>query len=120
MRLGTAVLAVLFLTSGALHAAPPGLPNPFYAMDTCTKRPYPKNDITPAQQFDMLKELGYAGIGWTEAAPRAVSAAAREAEARGLKMFTIYCGAVVNADGELRPSGQIEAIMEALGGHRTV
>ena len=39
-------------------------------MDTCTKRPYPKNDITPAQQFDMLKELGYAGIGWTEEAPR--------------------------------------------------
>ena len=28
MHLGTAVLAVLFLTSGTLHAAPPGLPNP--------------------------------------------------------------------------------------------
>jgi hypothetical protein len=47
-------------TSLAL-VAPPGLPNPISAMDTCTKRPYPKNDITPAQQFDMLKELGYAG-----------------------------------------------------------
>ena len=101
-------------------AAPPGLPNPFYAMDTCTKRPYPKNDITPAQQFDLLKELGYAGIAWTEEAPEQVSSAAAEAEARGLKMFAIYCGATVTAEGELKPSAQIGPIMEALRGHGTL
>ena len=64
-------------------------------MDTCTKRPYPKNDITPAQQFDMLKELGYAGIAWTEEPPEQVNAAVDEAEASGLKMFAIYCSATV-------------------------
>ena len=68
-------------------------------MDTCTKRPYPRNDITPAQQFDLLKELGYAGIAWTEEAPEQVSSAAAEAEARGLKMFAIYCSATVTAGG---------------------
>ena len=64
-------------------------------MDTCTKRPYPRNDITPAQQFDMLKELGYAGIAWTEESPEQVKAAVAEAEARGLKMFAIYCSASI-------------------------
>ena len=68
-------------------------------MDTCTKRPYPRNDITPAQQFDLLKELGYAGIAWTEEAPEQVSSAVAEAEARGLKMFAIYCSATVTAGG---------------------
>ena len=87
----TCVAGIMVLGAALASAAPPGLPNAFYAMDTCTKRPYPRNDITPAQQFDLLKELGYAGIAWTEEAPEQVSSAAAEAEARGLKMFTIYC-----------------------------
>src|SRR5271157_4244275 len=110
----TCVPAIMVLGAALASAAPPSLPNAFYAMDTCTKRPYPKNDITPAQQFDMLKELGYAGIAWTEEAPEQVSAAAREAEARDLRVFTIYCGATVTAEGELEPSAQIGPIMEAL------
>jgi len=120
MRVATWVLAMVIIGGGMSLAGPPGLPNPFYAMDTCTKRPYPKNDIAPAQQFDMLKELGYAGIAWTEEAPEQVSTAAREAEARGLKMFTIYCGASVTVEGELKTSAQIEPIMEALRGHGTL
>jgi sugar phosphate isomerase/epimerase len=110
----------MILGSALAFAAPPGLPNPFYAMDTCTKRSYPRNDITPAQQFDLLKELGYAGIAWTEEAPEQVSSAAAEAEARGLKMFAIYCAATVTAEGELKPSAQIGPIMEALRGHDTL
>ena len=120
MRLAIAIVAASVIHGGPVLAAPPGLPNPFYAMDTCTKRPYPKNDITPAQQFDMLKELGYAGIAWTEEPPQQVSAAAAEAEARGLKMFTIYCGATVTTGGELRTSAQLESVMEALRGHGTL
>jgi sugar phosphate isomerase/epimerase len=110
----TAMLAV------SLLAGPTGLPNAFYAMDTCTKRPYPRNDITPAQQFDMLKGLGYAGIAWTEEPAGQVTVAAKEAEARGLKMFAIYCSATVNAEGQLKPSPLIEPIMDALRGHDTI
>ena len=110
----------MVLGAALASAAPAGPPNAFYAMDTCTKRPYPRNDITPAQQFDLLKELGYAGIAWTEEAPDQVSSAAAEAEARGLKMFAIYCGAGVTAEGELKPSAQIGPIMKALRGHGTL
>src|SRR3954465_14754584 len=87
---------------------------PFYAMDTCTKRPYPKNDIPPGQQLDMLKELGYAGIAWTEEPPEQVKAAADEAAKRGLKIFAIYCAAQVTPDGGLKASPRLPEIMAAL------
>lgn len=120
MRIMTFASGIMILGATLASAAPPGLSNAFYAMDTCTKRPYPRNDITPAQQFDLLKELGYAGIAWTEESPEQVASAVREAEARGLKMFTIYCGATVTTEGELKPSAQIGPIMEALRGHDTL
>jgi sugar phosphate isomerase/epimerase len=120
MRL-TALAAVVFVAGSCSPASlADGLPNAFYAMDTCTKHPYPRNDITPARQFDLLKELGYAGIGWTEESPEQVASAVAEAEARGLKMYTIYCSATVTADGTLRPSALIDPIMEALRGHGTL
>ncbi len=120
MRFLTCLCGIMVLGATVVSAAPPGLPNAFYAMDTCTKRSYPRNDITPAQQFDLLKELGYAGIAWTEEAPEQVSSAAAEAEARGLKMLAIYCAASVTAGGELKPPVQIGPIMEALRGHGTL
>ncbi len=111
------LVALLF---SLILAGPPGLPNAFYAMDTCTKRPYPRNDITPAQQFDMLKELGYAGIAWTEEAQEQVAAAVRELETRDMKMFAIYCSATIAADGQLKPSPLVEPIMDVLRGHETI
>lgn len=92
----------------------------FYAMDTCTKRPYPKNDITPAAQLDMLKELGYAGIAWTEEPPEQVKAVAAEAKERGLKIFAIYCAAQVTPDGDLKYSAQLPEVMAALAGQETI
>jgi sugar phosphate isomerase/epimerase len=89
-------------------------------MDTCTKRPYPKNDIPPAAQLDMLKELGYAGIAWTEEPPAQVKAAADEARERGLKMFAIYCAARVTPEGDLEHSPKLGEVMEALKGHGSV
>jgi sugar phosphate isomerase/epimerase len=89
-------------------------------MDTCTKRPYPTNDITPAQQFDLLKELGYAGIAWTEEAPERVGSAAAEAELRGLKMFTIYCSASVTPEGTLSPTLSLDGILSTLRKHGTL
>ena len=88
-RTGKAVLvaartgkAVLVAARTGKAACPTGVPNAFYAMDTCTKRPYPKNDIAPAAQLDMLKELGYAGIAWTEE-PVSVAPARRRRSHRG-------------------------------------
>jgi sugar phosphate isomerase/epimerase len=104
----------------AATAQPPGLPNPFYAMDTCTKRPYPKNDIPPAAQLEMLKELGYAGIAWTEEPPDQVKAAADEAKKRGLKIFAIYCAARVAPDGDLQYSPRLPEILATLKGHDTI
>jgi hypothetical protein len=48
MRFLTCLPGIMVLGATLASAAPPGLPNAFYAMDTCTKRPYPENDITPA------------------------------------------------------------------------
>ncbi len=120
MRLAISTLCAALVGFSLAAGAEPPLPNPFYAMDTCTKRPYPRNDITPAEQFDLLKELGYKGIAWTEESPGAVRAAVKDAEDRGLKMFTIYCSATVTGEGELKPSPLIVPIMETLRGHDTV
>src|SRR5581483_7027413 len=101
-------------------AEPPALPNPFYAMDTCTKRPYPRNDLPPAQQLDLLKELGYAGIAWTDEPPEQVRAVAAEAKQRGLRMFAIYCAARVTPEGDLTYSPRLAEVMAALAGHDTI
>lgn len=113
-------LVALALFAPGLAADPPRLPNPFYAMDTGTKRPYPKNDIPPAAQLDLLKELGYAGIAWTEEPPAEVKAVADEAVRRGLKVFAIYCAARVTPEGTLQHAPHLPEIMAALKGHETV
>jgi sugar phosphate isomerase/epimerase len=114
------LLSTLILFACRSNAAPPGPPHPFYAMDTCTKRPYPKNDITPAEQLDLLKELGYSGIAWTEEAPEQVRAVLAEAESRGLRMFAIYCSASVTPEGELTLSPLVEPLIKILRGHQTL
>jgi sugar phosphate isomerase/epimerase len=114
------VALALLLTGQAAPAGPPQAAHPFYAMDTCTKRPYPKNDITPAAQLDLLKDLGYAGIAWTEEPPEQVQAVAAEAKKRGLKIFAIYCAAQVTPEGDLKYSPKLPEIMAALKGHETV
>jgi len=92
------------------------MPNPFYAMDTAFARP----GLSTEQQLDMVAKLGYAGIAWTETAPDKALAVAQQAEKRGLKMFTIYCGATVTPRGELTCSSQIVPMMKALKGHGTI
>jgi sugar phosphate isomerase/epimerase len=120
------VVAVLLLVLAAPCAGPgpkvrpSAQPNPFYAMDTCTKRPYPHNDIPPARQLDLLKELGYAGIAWTEEPPEQVRAVAAEARERKLEVFAIYCAAQVTPQGDLRYAAHLPEIMKALKGHKAV
>lgn len=116
----TCCLAVVSPALAADSPADQAAPFPFYAMDTCTKRPYPKNDIPPAAQLDMLKELGYAGIAWTEEPPEQVKAVAAAAKERGLKIFAIYCAAQVTPDGDLKYSAQLPEVMAALAGQETI
>lgn len=100
----------------AAEAAQASLPNPFYAMDTAFRRP----GLTTEQQLDLVKELGYSGIAWTEAAPEQAKATAESAEKRGLKMYTIYCAAAVTPEGDLKHSPNLTKLMEALKGHGTI
>jgi sugar phosphate isomerase/epimerase len=98
------------------EATKAGLPNPFYAMDTAFRRP----GLTTEQQLDLVKELGFAGIAWTETAPEQARATAESAEKRGLKMYTIYCAAAVTPEGDLKHSPNLPKLMEALKGHGTI
>ncbi len=90
--------------------------NPFYAMDTAFQRA----GLSTDQQFDLVKELGYAGIAWTETTPAQAVAAAERAEKRGLKMFAIYCQAKVTPDGKLTHSPDLLKLMEALKGRGVI
>ena len=68
--------------------------NAFFAMDTGTKD---ANHATAKAQAEMLKELGYAGIGY--GGFDGISEMLRELDACGLRMFAVYFGAEVNTDG---------------------
>jgi sugar phosphate isomerase/epimerase len=107
----------LLVAPWALHAEEPrGLPNPFYAMDTAFQRP----GLTTEQQLDVVKELGYAGIAWTETSPDQARAVAEQARKRGLRMVTIYCGARVTPEGDLQHSPQLDKLIAALKDHDTL
>lgn len=115
------VLTVLVFGVRAWAAAgkadkPAGLPNAFYAMDTAFQR----GGLNPAQQFALVKELGYDGVAWHEQAPRQAKATAEALEKVGLKMHAIYCAAKVTPKGELAHSPKLTELMAALKGHGTI
>ncbi|HUU11654.1 MAG TPA: TIM barrel protein [Phycisphaerae bacterium] len=113
-----AALALGLVGSAAWAEAgkPAGLPNAFYAMDTAFVRP----GLTQDQQFALVKELGYAGIGWHDEAPEQAKANAEAMAKAGLKMTAIYCGATVTPAGELTHSPKLPDLMAALKGHETI
>ena len=92
------------------------LGNSFYAMDTAFQRPGLNQD----QQFDLVRELGFAGIAWHERPPSEAQAVALELEKRGLKMAAICCAAQVTTEGHLTCSPELPALMDALKGHGTI
>ena len=69
-----------------------GLLNPFFAMDTGTKD---ATHQTPKAQVEMLKELGYPGIGGSL---DNLSEMLDELDKNGLKLFAVYTGAWLDAD----------------------
>jgi len=93
------ILLIIAFPTVVLAQTPEGLTkmnarNAFFAMDTGTKD---ANHVTAAAQAEMLKELGYAGIGYSGF--DGIAEMLSELDARGLRMFTVYLSAEVNAEG---------------------
>jgi len=97
----------------AAHAAEK--PYRFYAMDTAFAAPF-RNDLPLTQGLDLIKRLGYDGVGWTEKAPETLANEIKELESRQLRMFAIYCAAAWK-DDELTWGAHFPKLMEQLNGH---
>jgi len=88
----------------------PAGPLPFFAMDTATKDAAHQ---TAKEQVEMVKELGYAGIGCT--AGKGLSEMAEELDKNGLRLFTVYLG--VNIDPDQQKYGpELKDTIEILKG----
>jgi sugar phosphate isomerase/epimerase len=95
--------------------APAG-PNPFFAMDTATKD---DNHKTAREQAQMLKELGYPGIGIGYENTAALAEVLRELDQRDLQLFAVYTG--INIDpGEQPYDPSLKDALRALDGRNTI
>ncbi|MHC4583662.1 MAG: family 16 glycoside hydrolase [Planctomycetota bacterium] len=92
----------------------PAGPIPFFAMDTATKDDKHK---TAKEQVDMVKELGYAGIGCT--AGKGLGDMLEEIDKNDLRMFAVYLGANIDAD---QPSygPELQEAIEVLKGSNSI
>lgn len=98
-----------------LWVAPAG-PNPFFAMDTATKDEKHKN---ASEQAQMLKELGYAGIGIGYAGTDALAELLKELDQRDLELFAVYTG--INIDPDTQPyDPSLKDAMKVLDGRNTI
>jgi sugar phosphate isomerase/epimerase len=89
------------------------LTNPFFAFDNGTGR---DQKLPLAEQAELVKRTGYAGIGYTGALR--VPEMLQELESRGLKMFSIYVAVRVEPDKPAYDAELPEAIRQ-LKGHGT-
>ena len=92
----------------------PAGPNPFFAMDTATKDDKHK---TAKEQVQMVKELGYAGIGCT--AGKEVGEMLEELDKNGLRLFAVYLGANIDAD-EQKYGPELKEAIEVLKGRNAI
>ncbi|MHC4434396.1 MAG: sugar phosphate isomerase/epimerase family protein, partial [Planctomycetota bacterium] len=91
---GISLLSVcLFLSAcKAPQPAAPPLTNSFFAMDTGTDR----RNLSAAEQAQMIKDLGYDGIGYSGI--DGIEQMLAELEKRNLKMFNTYLGISIDPD----------------------
>ncbi len=83
--------------------------NPFFAMDTGLRDGVSR---TPAEQARLLKELGYAGVGWSPAqTPEMLEAC----DAQGLKMFNVYVGVEIGPTNHVAPEHIVRMIDQLRG-----
>lgn len=98
-----------------IRLAPAG-PNPFFAMDTATKDDKHK---TATEQAQMLKELGYPGIGIGYAGVDALTEMLRELDQRDLQLFAVYTG--INIDPGAKPyDPSLKDALRVLEGRNTI
>ena len=107
---------ILTLVAASVITAQAQKPYRFYAMDTAFATPFRK-DLPLNEGLDLIKRLGYDGVGWTDKSPEALASEIKELESRGLRMFAIYCAAKWDDNGELSWGGHVPKLMEQLKGH---
>jgi sugar phosphate isomerase/epimerase len=90
--------------------------NPFFAMDTGTKD---AKHQTAKQQVEMLKELGYDGIGIGYNGVKELSEMLEELDKNGLRLFAIYLGVNIDPDQQKYDPTLKDAI-EILKGHNAI
>lgn len=92
----------------------PAGPLPFFAMDTATKD---ATHQTAKEQVEMVRELGYAGIGCT--AGEELAEMAKELDKNGLRLFTVYLG--INIDSDQPKYGpELKETIEVLRGRNSM
>ena len=94
----------------------PAGPNPFFAMDTGTKD---AKHQTVKQQVDMLKELGYDGIGVGYKDCKELSKMLEELDKNGLRLFAVYLGANIDP-GEQKYEPKLKEAIKILKGRNTI
>ena len=92
----------------------PAGPIPFFAMDTATKDDKHK---TPKEQVEMVKELGFAGIGGR--ADKELGEMLEELDKNDLRMFAVYLGANIDAD-QTKYGPELKEAIEVLKGRNTM
>ena len=95
--------------------APAG-PNPFFALDTATKD---ANHKTAEEQAQMLKELGYAGIGPGYEGVALLAETLKQLDQRDLELFAVYTGINIDPDGQAYDPSLSEAL-KVLDGRNTI
>ena len=92
----------------------PAGPLPFFAMDTGTKD---AKHQTAKQQIEMIKELGYDGIGCT--AGPGLAEMLKELDKNGLRLSAVYLGANIDAD-QPKYGPELEEAIEVLKGRNAI
>lgn len=108
------LVSLLAALAGNAAAAPE---NPFYAMDTAFAPHFRKTAPPLDESLALVKQLGFAGVAWTERTPEQVAAELAAIEKAGLRMVAIYSPAKVTPEGDLTHSPGALALMETLRGH---
>jgi sugar phosphate isomerase/epimerase len=92
----------------------PAGPNPFFAMDTATKD---AKHRTAKEQVEMLKELGYAGIG--PQAGKGLAEMAEETRKNGLTLVAVYSGVNIGP-GQQKYGPEMKEAIEILKGSNSI
>ena len=94
----------------------PAGPNPFFAMDTATQD---SKHRTAKEQVEMLKELGYDGIGLNYTGCDELSEMLQQLDRNGLRLFTVYLGVNIDPDQQ-KHDPRLTDVIEILQGRNTI